>query len=350
MEAKIAIDKIIKKSRVHLYKPIQIAEILHRDRVNKDIDLQNLNTYRTQSKKWRDIISKRFVGNVSTSSSVYQDNLFNENAVPPRLIAQLGIENCKHNGIVEAYIYKRFMQRQSNMITSLDYAQTTKPQKFDLEKFIELFELNAGLKRSIGKVYEIIIYALFSVIVNHLNIRVQVKLDKSKKHLLKEFSNFAKNVLNITPDTTSFEVQAKFHRVGVTNAADRGLDMWSNFGIAVQVKHLSLTEELAEGIVSSISADRIVIVCKSSQEKLIISLLNQIGWKSKIQSVIVEEQLIDWYEKALRGTFSKSLAQPLIESISNQLIKEFPSADNQDLLNFMYKRGYTTLNTEIHGW
>ena len=34
-EAKNALDKVIDKARVHLYKPIQIAEILYRDRIVK---------------------------------------------------------------------------------------------------------------------------------------------------------------------------------------------------------------------------------------------------------------------------------------------------------------------------
>lgn len=38
-QAKAALDYVIKKSRIHLYKPIQIAEILYRDRVYKDINL-----------------------------------------------------------------------------------------------------------------------------------------------------------------------------------------------------------------------------------------------------------------------------------------------------------------------
>ena len=38
-DAKKALDKIINKSRIHLYKPIQIAEILYRDRIYKDINL-----------------------------------------------------------------------------------------------------------------------------------------------------------------------------------------------------------------------------------------------------------------------------------------------------------------------
>ena len=52
--AKNALDSVIKKSRVHLYKPIQIAEILYRDRVYKDIDINDKESYRTKSKKWRD--------------------------------------------------------------------------------------------------------------------------------------------------------------------------------------------------------------------------------------------------------------------------------------------------------
>ncbi len=64
-EAKSALDKVIKKARVHLYKPIQIAEILHQDRVKKDIDLGSLETYRTKSRKWRDYICIKFLGRIS---------------------------------------------------------------------------------------------------------------------------------------------------------------------------------------------------------------------------------------------------------------------------------------------
>ena len=33
--AKRSLDTVIKKARIHLYKPIQIAEILYRDRVGR---------------------------------------------------------------------------------------------------------------------------------------------------------------------------------------------------------------------------------------------------------------------------------------------------------------------------
>jgi hypothetical protein len=38
-EAKQALDKVIEKGRVHLYKPVQIAEILYRDRTKQNIEL-----------------------------------------------------------------------------------------------------------------------------------------------------------------------------------------------------------------------------------------------------------------------------------------------------------------------
>lgn len=89
-EAKQALDKVIDKARVHLYKPIQVAEILHRDRVEKNIKLSELETYRNISKKWRDIVCLQFLGRTSTSSARYQDDIFNENAVSPSVLVTLG--------------------------------------------------------------------------------------------------------------------------------------------------------------------------------------------------------------------------------------------------------------------
>lgn len=77
-KAKESLDNVIKKSRVHLYKPIQVAEILYRDRVYHDIDLLSLEDYRTQSKKWRDIVSIELLGRICTSSAKFQDDLFNK--------------------------------------------------------------------------------------------------------------------------------------------------------------------------------------------------------------------------------------------------------------------------------
>ena len=56
---------------------------------------------------------------------------------------------------------------------------------------------------------------------------------------------FFQQILHHFPKTinTSFKSKANINRIGVTNAADRGLDMWANFGPAIQIKHLSLNEK-----------------------------------------------------------------------------------------------------------
>ena len=111
--AKKALDKVIRKSRVHLYKPIQIAEILFRHRTEKNWDLCDLESYRNLSKKWRDEVSLLLVGRRSTSSQRYQDNIFESNAMPPELLKKLGQLNAEGGGFVEAYIYTALKDRLS---------------------------------------------------------------------------------------------------------------------------------------------------------------------------------------------------------------------------------------------
>ncbi len=237
-DAKAAIDNIIKKARVHLYKPIQIAEILHRDRVHKDIVLLELETYRTKSKTWRDLVCIPFLGRTSTSSAKYQDDIFSTTAVPPHIIDLLGKENRTKNGIVEAYIYNKFQERYAQMSVALNYSRKAKKETFDLEKFLDLFWREPGLRRSIDKIYEIVVYSLFSVLVEELNIEIEVRLNPEKINVLREFETFAEKVISINSKNTNYKSTANIHRVGITNAADRGLDMWANFGPVIQIKHL----------------------------------------------------------------------------------------------------------------
>ncbi len=342
-EAKQALDKIISKGRVHLYKPIQIAEILYRDRIDGDIDLSDLSTYRNASKRWRDIICLRFLGRTSTSSARYQDDVFNENAVPPSVLEILGAENRKNNGVVEKYIYDRFEQRFSQMSSGLNYCITHDKNSFQVIEFINLFWNEPGLRRSVDKIYEIVVYALFSALIECLKVKVTVEAGEEKQQLLEEFSDFAKRVIGLSKGHSKVTVNARVNRVGVTNAADRGLDMWANFGMAIQIKHLSLTEELAENIVSSVSSDRIVIVCKNSEEKVIISLLTQIGWKSKIQSIITENDLILWYDKALRGIFAEEIGNRVLSTLYDEILLEFPATNCDDFNAFKRDRGYDSI-------
>lgn len=314
---------------MHLYKPIQIAEILHHARLNpKSLNLANLEDYRNKSKKWRDEVCRVLLGRTSSSSARYQDDLFNDNAIPPRILIELGKENVRTNGAVEAYIYSHFTKRYSQLANALNYALESSRESFDVKVFIDGFRQEKGLRRSIDKIYEIVVYALFTTIVAALELKVEISISANKKKILTEFSDFAKMVMCLDIENTTRTQDARVYRVGVTNAADRGLDMYSNWGPAIQIKHLSLSEEMAEGIVGSVSSDKIVIVCKDAEEKIILSLLSQMGWRNRIQSVVTESDLQSWYVKALRGTYAMDLGDELLSCLCGEIANEFPSVDD----------------------
>ena len=339
--AKNQLDTVIDKARVHFYKPVQIAEILYRDRIVEDIDLNELETYRTISRGWRDTVTLKFSGAKSTSSARYQDDLFNSNATPPDVIVKLGEVNKIHNGAVEAYIYAQFKERHSQMSSGLDLVRDSSKDDFMLKDFVERFRRTPGLSRSVDKIFEIVVYSLFSTILESLDIKIGASIQNMDNKILAEFSDFTEKLLGLSQEKPEFYSEPKVYRVGVTNAADRGLDMWANFGVAIQIKHLSLTTELATDITDQISADRIVIVCKDSEKDVLLSVLQQFGEAGRIQSVITEDELEIWYEKALRGYSSSLIGDKILQRMQNEIQVEFPSTVSFD--DFFSERGYDKL-------
>jgi type II restriction enzyme len=130
--AKRSLDIVIRKARVHLYKPIQVAEILYRDREVGDIDLEDLDTYRTLSRKWRDEVCMRILGRSSTSSARFQDNLFDSNATPPPVLMTLGEINRRYDGAVEAYIYEAFRQKHAQNVEMVRLCEIFRPNEFQI--------------------------------------------------------------------------------------------------------------------------------------------------------------------------------------------------------------------------
>lgn len=104
--------------------------------------------------------------------------------------------------------------------------------------------------------------------------------------------------------------------------------MWANFGPAIQVKHLSLTVKLAGKITDGLSANRIVIVCVDNEKAPISLLLEQLGMEDKIQAIVTQSDLKEWYERALRGKFAPILGSTLIECLRAEFRNEFPYTDN----------------------
>ncbi|GFE69283.1 hypothetical protein CFPU101_18930 [Chroococcus sp. FPU101] len=220
-EAKDRLDTIIKKARVDFYKPIQIAEVLRRSRLHNDIDILNKETYQNKSIRWSDEITKRLIGKVSTSSARYQHDVWNTTEMPPELLEILDRENQRTQGVVERYIYFKFSERQK----TIPYIDNTSYNQFELSDLLKLFRVNSGIKRSIDKAYEIITDSLFETLVIALDNKITISIPIDKQDLLNEFSDLAKVLLGLQKGQNSWEFAAHIYRVGVTNAADRGLDM-----------------------------------------------------------------------------------------------------------------------------
>ena len=228
------------------------------------------------------------------------------------------------------------------MSTGLSVVLQGDSNSFVLGNFIDSFTRSPGLSRSIDKIFEIVVYALFSTLLEVLEVKIGVRIDNINDTILSEFSDFTEKVLGLSENTPEIYQAAKVYRVGVTNAADRGLDMWANFGVAIQIKHISLTPTTVEDISSSISADRIIIVCKESEKDVLVSVLKQFGSASRIQSVITESELDEWYEKALRGQSSTLIGDRILQKLANEIRVEFPSTTSE-FDDFFTTRGYHRL-------
>lgn len=340
-EAKIRLDSIIGKSRVDLYKPIHIAEVLYRSRTVGDFDISKLETFQNPSLRWRNEVTQKLSGKVSTSSARYQHDVWSETAMPIDLLVTLDAENKKTNGAIEKYIYARYGERQGTVSSVISAIKEATPEKFRLENLLELFIKESGIRRSIDKAYEIVVYSLFETVISALEAKVKVSVSENSKPILREFAELAKVLLGVDERNLSWEQTAHIFRVGVTNAADRGLDMWANFGVAVQVKHLTLNEKLATSISNQVESDSLVIVCKDAEAKVIETVLKQIDYGKRVRGVVKESDLVKWYEKCLRGKFSDKLAKPLLERLLNGFEAEFPFSTT--LADFLEERGYNDL-------
>lgn len=197
IEAKAALDTAVGRSRVRLYKPIQIAEILCHDRVLQDINLLEPGDYRAKSKRWRDDICRNLLEKACASGAKFQDDLFNDAAIPPVLIKELGKENRRTNCGAEAYIYNRFICKHSQLSDALNYRLDSTKGAFFVKDFIDSFWKESELKRSLDKIHEIIAYALFSTLVDALDLQVEVSVKDENADMLSEFSDFAEMVMRI---------------------------------------------------------------------------------------------------------------------------------------------------------
>ena len=114
------------------------------------------------------------------------------------------------------------------------------------------------------------------------------------------------------------EIEYELNKINVFTKSDEE-PIWSGF----------------PGQFHPVFTNRIVILCKDSKQRVIVSLLKQVGWKSKIQSIVTESDLIQWFEKSLRGKYSETVGAKMLKKLEDEITVEFPATDVSEFRSFL---------------
>jgi len=117
--------------------------------------------------------------------------------------------------------------------------------------------------------------------------------------------------------------------------------MVANFGPAIQVKHLTLDVDAIADICDGLSADRIVIVCKDTEVKIVDVVIKQLGFSDRLQGLVTFSDLQNWYRICLSVEHRKIFGESLLKDFICEFSNEFPSLDG--LEGFMTGRKYQSL-------
>ena len=211
----------------------------------------------------------------------------------------------------------------------LDYAEFSNPSNFSALELVDMFVSESGMKRSIDKMYEVLTFTIMNhLIENTFSPSVELSYRIPEAPELQLFSNSI-----LMPN----EKPASIHRVGVANAADRGIDIVTNFGPTIQVKHLDLSDALVKQVIDSIPQGEIVLVVRDAGAASVASLLEDYG--DRLKSILTIHDLDMWYEHILHsGNVSEGEKSLLLKSLEANMRQEFPHLSQFAL--FMQERGY----------
>lgn len=313
---------MINISRVEMYKPIQVAELLREMRSNPKIDPNKLESYRSLSRRLRDHVTLRLFGKVSTSSMQFQDNLWNENAIPAAALSCLSKIN-KNNGAVEEHIYQRIYEKSELMMELRKSILKLKTIE-DFKSLINGFNID-GLRTSADRLLEIVTLCILNFYLDDSKLVLKIVTEKN-------------NIPGVTlrkifERESVWEQRLEFAKLGHTNAADAGMDLWSNFGIVVSVKNYRLDLSLFDGILLDSPVGKLVIVCEEVSPEVAALTGSNMNLRD-VTILTVAELLHDVETLIANDTSCKNFADSLLVYFD----REFPQL--LTLVDFMNERGY----------
>ena len=108
------------------------------------------------------------------------------------------------------------------MSAGLDLVSQLGKTDFVLRDFIKVFRRDPGLSRSVDKIFEIVVYALFSVLLESLEVKIGVKIENIENTILQEFADFTEKVLGLSKETLEVYQEPKVYRAGVAPVSEPG--------------------------------------------------------------------------------------------------------------------------------
>ena len=324
--AKTKLDHVINVARVEMYKPIQIAEVLRVARTSEEVDLANSETYRIKSRHWRNKVTLELFKKCSTSSARFQDDVWNDSAVPPAAMVSLGTAN-KANAVVEAYIYSSIIKKNEGLVTARTKVTSLKNVN-EVKELLSAFD-SRMLLNSADRFYEILATAVFKTELGQTSYTISVDRPSGSFRGL--------SVDNLVDLVATNPMPLVVDRLGHTNAADAGLDIWTNFGVVVNVKHRVLTPQLLTQIVDETPIGSLHIVCLSIDSTVEARIKKLQAAREKI-SITTRSDLMSSIETLLKEAVP---SKAFIESLTKAFDREFPMA--QTLGDFADSRGYSSI-------
>lgn len=235
--------------------------------------------------------------------------------------------NTAEDGLVESYIYHRLKHdKWGSLIAARDYINESAVDDFSFKRYMELTTEVGGLQDD--ALLEIAVYALFNSIAEAVEAKAKLEIETPDEAILGDFSEFIATFMGLDEGDTTFETLVDIHRAGqATYAADKGVDIGTNFGTMVQVKYVSLTRETINDIEENSYVDRIVVVCRDAEKDVIERVSKQLGFE-RVRAIVTIADLEAWYETALRS-YPSRLGRPLLRHLRHEFNEEYRNGDTK---------------------